>query len=230
MKYRSIFFDLDHTLWDFDTNAYHTLKELYEKYALDTHGIPVFDTFLARYKAINEEMWGGYGRGTVTKEDLRYKRFYRTLSEFGVDNENLSRSIGEDYVSLGPSRKTLFPFTTEVLEYLSEKYELFILTNGFEEVQHLKLQTCGIKDHFRDVITSERAGYKKPDKRMFDYAIQLSGAACSEVLMVGDSLEMDVGGARSCGIDQVYFNPAKLPHTEKVTFEIGCLSELKSIL
>ena len=230
MRYSSLFFDLDHTLWDFDTNAYHTLKELYEKYSLADRGIAPFDEFLEKYRKINHEMWGSYGKGDVTKEDLRYGRFQRALLEFGVDDESLSRAIGNDYVAISPVKTALFPFTAEVLDYLSQKYELFILTNGFEEVQHLKLSSSGINKYFRDVITSERAGYKKPDKRMFEYAIKLAGKTPGEVLMIGDALDIDIAGARQAGIDQVYFNPSKGPHTEKVTYEIGCLSELKRLL
>lgn len=230
MRYRHIFFDLDRTLWDFDTNAYHTLKELYAKHALESRGIASFPVFLERYKQINDEMWTGYGKGEVTKEMLRYERFHRALKEHGVDDPELSRNIGNDYVALSPIRTTLFPFTENVLEYLSAKYRLYILTNGFEEVQHLKLQASGIRKYFHEVITSERAGYKKPDKRMFDYAIRLAETSAADALMIGDSLEIDIAGARNAGMDHVYFNPSRQQHSEPVTYEIGCLSELVKLL
>lgn len=230
MKYKHIFFDLDRTLWDFETNAYHTLSELYVKHDLASRGITSFDDFLERYKRINTEMWGKYGLGTITKEMLRNERFQRTFAEFGVNDEQLSLAIGTDYIALSPVRTALFPYTAEVLAYLAGKYQLYILTNGFEEVQHLKLERSGIKHHFRDVITSERAGFKKPDKRMFHYAMELAGAEACEVLMVGDMLDVDIAGARDCGIDQVYFNPAREPHNDTITYEISCLSELKKML
>lgn len=230
MKYHHIFFDLDHTLWDFDTNAYQTLQELYEKYFLEARGVRSFSTFIDRYKQINDEMWTQYSKGQITKESLRSERFYRALLEHGIDDRELSIAIGNDYVAFSPIKTALFPFTVETLAYLGKKYGLYILTNGFEEVQHLKLDSSKIKHHFKEVITSERAGYKKPDKRMFEFALRLAGANAQEVLMVGDTLDVDIAGARDAGIDQVYFNPAKLPHNEKVTYEINCLSELQKLL
>lgn len=230
MRYSHIFFDLDRTLWDFETNAFLTLKELYEKHGLAARGVAPFDDFLERYKRINIEMWNSYGKGTITKEMLRSDRFRRTFAEYGVDDDALSDAVGLDYITLSPARTALFPYAADVLAYLSEKYHLHILTNGFEEVQHIKLERSGIKSFFREVITSERAGYKKPDKRMFSFAMGLAGANAEETLMIGDSLEIDIAGARECGIDQVFFNPAKEKHNEKVTHEISCLSELKNLL
>jgi putative hydrolase of the HAD superfamily len=230
MKYRHIFFDLDRTLWDFETNAFLTLTELYNKHGLKERGIAPFDDFLERYKRINIEMWDGYGKGTITKEMLRNDRFQRAFAEFGVHDKELSLAFGSDYVKLSPARTALFPYAADVLAYLSEKYELHILTNGFEEVQHIKLERSGIRKHFKEVITSERAGFKKPDQRMFGYAMQAANAQAGEALMIGDSLDIDIAGARDSGIDQVFFNPAKEKHAHKVTYEIGCLSELKNIL
>jgi putative hydrolase of the HAD superfamily len=230
VRYQHIFFDLDRTLWDFETNAYHTLIELFAKHKLEERGVRSFIDFLERYKKINDEMWGQYGQGTITKEMLRYDRFHRVLVEHGVNDPDLSRALGNDYVSSSPVKTALFPFTTETLAYLSAKYRLYILTNGFEEIQHLKLNSANISHHFSEVITSERAGYKKPDRRMFEYALSLAKASPDEVLMVGDMLDIDIAGAREAGIDQVYFNPSKQPHTEKVTYEISCLSELQKLL
>ena len=230
LRYRHIFFDLDRTLWDFEANALLTLQELFAKHRLEARGVRSFDDFLERYKQINIEMWNQYGKGTITKEMLRFDRFHRVLVEHGVDDIELSRTFGDDYVYSSPSKTALFPFTVETLTYLSSKYGLYILTNGFEESQHLKLDSAKIRHHFKEVITSERAGYTKPDTRMFEYALDLAKAGPDEVLMIGDALDIDIEGARNAGIDQVYFNPGKLPHSEEVTYEISCLSELQKIL
>jgi putative hydrolase of the HAD superfamily len=230
LKYRHIFFDLDRTLWDFETNALLTLGELYGKYNLSERGVSSFMAFLKTYTQINDEMWAGYGKGTITKEDLRFGRFYKALADHGVNDEALSRAIGDDYIALAPSRTALFPHTIEALEYLSAKYPLYILTNGFEESQHVKLQNAGLTKYFKEVITSERAGYKKPDTRMFQYALELANAGANESIMIGDALEIDIEGARNAGMDQVFFNPARHSHNEKVTYEISSLHELMSIL
>lgn len=230
MRYNHIFFDLDHTLWDFDTNSYLTLKELYVKHGLEARGVRSFEGFVERYRQINNEMWGQYSKGTITKESLRSERFYRALFEHGVDDQELSITIGNEYITLGPVKTALFPFTVEALTYLHAKYGLYILTNGFEEVQHLKLDSSKIRHYFKEIVTSERAGYKKPDKRIFEYALDLAKADENEVLMIGDTLDVDIAGARDAGIDQVYFNPSGLKHSEKVTYEINCLSELMNLL
>src|SRR5688572_21955976 len=161
-QYKHIFFDLDRTLWDFETNARETLLELYVKYKLPEQGVDSFDKFHERYLAINENMWKHYIRGSINKETLRVKRFYDTLKKFGIRNKHLTLALSDDYIELSPQRTNVFPHTHEVLGYLHKKYDLHIITNGFEEVQYTKLEKCNISTYFKHVITSERAGAQKP--------------------------------------------------------------------
>jgi putative hydrolase of the HAD superfamily len=228
--YQHIFFDLDHTLWDFDTNAKETLEELYLQHNLKTRNVPDAASFINTYKEINEACWALYRRNEMTKDVLRTIRFRKTLEHFGTKDETLSDRIGDDYVAACPLKTNVIPGTYELLDYLKGKYPLHIITNGFEEIQDIKMRESRLTHYFQHRITSEQVGHKKPDARVFTHALEVTGAQLSESLMIGDSLEADVLGAKAFGMDQVYFNPESVTHNETVTHEISELIELKSIL
>jgi len=228
--YSHLFFDLDRTLWDFETNSYETLTEIIERYQLVQKGLGDIDLFVKEYYVINDKLWEEYRVGTIDKETLRYERFRRALIKYGITDNSLINHIGNDYVNLSPIKTNLIPYTKEVLSYLYDKYELYIITNGFEEVQHIKLKESGIDSYFKDVITSERAGCKKPDERIFKFSMKLANAHAKTSLMIGDCLVADIGGARNAGIHQVFFNPNSIEHNENVTYEIKSLNELKQIV
>jgi putative hydrolase of the HAD superfamily len=229
-SYKHIFFDLDHTLWDFERNSRETLEELFEIYSLKQYGINAFEDFLTIYKQVNDEKWDLYRKGLLTKATLRATRFYDTLLRFEVDHPELAAEIDHEYISRSPHKTNLFPHAIEVLGYLSEKYQLHIITNGFSEVQDIKITKSGLQPFFTHRITSETVGVNKPDPVIFRHALKLAGAKRTESIMIGDNLDVDIIGARRVGLDQVYFNPDKKAHGEKVTFEILNLSELKSFL
>ena len=230
MEYETIFFDLDHTLWDFNANSREALTEISLKYQFTDKGIPSLQHFLDEYFAINERMWEEYRKNVISKEVLRYDRFYEALKKFDIDDRELARAIGNDYTGSAPYKTNLFPHTFEVLDYLKGKYTLHIITNGFEETQHLKLKNSKIDHYFSDVITSERSGYKKPDERMFHFSLNTTNAKAESSLMIGDSLEADVLGAKNVGMRQVYFNPEQKEHSEELTHEVKNLKELFEIL
>ena len=227
--YKHIFFDLDHTLWDFNVNCFLTLEELYESYQLHHLGFPL-DAFQKTYLKINNQMWDGFHKGTVTKEDIREKRFEYTFNDLGYQKKDVPGTMENDFLRICPAKGRLFPYTYEVLDYLKEKYTLHIITNGFKETQHIKLSTSGLSKYFKEVIESDVCGFKKPDKRIFDHALELGHAKKEESLMIGDDFEADVLGARNAGIDQVFVNRNNFSHKEMITYEIDCLSKLKEIL
>lgn len=229
-KYKHLFFDLDHTLWDFISNSEETLTELYTSY--DLYQLLKTDVghFLNTYYRINEEKWDLYRKGSIDKETLRKERFLHTLQYYGCDNEELCVKLETEYIGNSPYKTTLIPGTIEVLDILKEKYTLHIITNGFNETQSIKIEKSGLKDYFEEIITSEMAGANKPAAAIFVESLQRAGAIRKESLMIGDNLIADIIGARNCGIDQVYFNPGNLSHSEKVTFEIKDLRELLLIL
>ncbi len=228
--YSHIFFDLDRTLWDFEANTQIVLSELFCKYGLDSRCTGSCSAFIRRYQEVNEILWGYYREGRIGKNDLRLKRFHLTLQDFGVDDIALSRSISQDYICESPKRTALIEHTHDTLAYLKRKYVLSIITNGFDDVQHLKLRHAGLSEYFASVITSDGAGAKKPDASIFRHSLEAVNAMPERSLMVGDHLEIDIVGARSAGLDQVFFNPGRIAHTEKVTYEIASLDELTRIL
>ena len=229
-KYKHLFFDLDRTLWDFDQSALKTFALLYEKHALKQKGIPYLPTFFSTYNKHNDLLWESYRNGELTKEILRDLRFIQTLSSFDIKDEALAVTLSEEYLFYAPRTVYLFPGAAEVLKKLHPHYELHLITNGFEEVQHIKIQTANLDQYFKKLITSEAAGVKKPDPLIFDYALQQTGASKGESLMIGDDLEVDILGAQNFGIDQIYFNPEGLPHEARPSFEIRHLNEIPDLL
>jgi putative hydrolase of the HAD superfamily len=230
MLYKDLFFDLDRTLWDLDSNSKEALFEIFTQYNLEQIGVFNFDAFFQNYQNINDKLWDDYRKGLVFKEDLRYNRFILTLDAFGIQDIALAKKIGDQYVETAPLRTKLLPNAMEVLHYLKSKYSLHIITNGFEEVQQLKMKNSGLSPFFNEIITSDRAKYKKPDPRIFAFALHQTGAKRNDSLMIGDNLQLDVIGAKNMGIAQVFFNPEGLRHECEVTYEIKDLSELIQFL
>lgn len=230
MKYRHLFFDLDHTLWDFETNADETLRHLFELHELGRHGIAV-EKFIQEYSDINHGLWRLYQGGKITQQQLRSVRFPRTFVQLGLREEDAPAGISEQFTDILPRKKAVFPHTYEVLDYLRDKgYRLHLITNGFRDIQYIKLDASRLTEYFEEIVTSECCGHLKPDTRIFEHALERTGATAPESLMIGDNLECDVLGAYNAGLDQVYFNPAKHRHFNQITYEISCLSELKEIL
>jgi putative hydrolase of the HAD superfamily len=228
-KYKHIYFDLDRTLWDFDSNAKETFQDIYEKHEL--HKIfNNFDNFYHTYVKHNERLWKIYRDGKIKKSVLAFKRFALTLEEFGVKDEGLAKIIGQDYIEISPTKKRLFPGTYETLEYLKNKYNLYIITNGFNEVQFTKLKNSKLDTFFKKIFTSENAGAQKPNAKIFEHALKSVNARKKESVMIGDDIDTDIIGAKKFGLDQVYFNPLGKKHSEDITHEITSLKELQNIL
>ena len=229
-KYKHIFFDLDHTLWDFDTNSKVVLKEIYAEFELKLHGVPSFEAFHATYLPINSQYWAKYHHGLLTKDQLRTGRFVETLRRFRIDDIPLAGAISLQYTDRSPFQTALFPDAIETLDYLKEKYELHIITNGFEEIQGVKIRQSRLEDYFKHIFISEKIGHQKPQKEIFLHAMEAAGAAVMESLMIGDNMQTDIAGARSVGMDQVFFNPHQTKTREKATYEIAELKVLRDIL
>ncbi|MBC8147364.1 MAG: noncanonical pyrimidine nucleotidase, YjjG family [Bacteroidetes bacterium] len=229
-KYKHLFFDLDRTLYDFDKNAYHTFKDIYSMFDLKAKGVEDFNEFYKIYNHHNNELWDLYRKEEIAKEKLSYYRFELTLNHFGVNHIQLAKSIGKEYVTLSPKKTKLFPHCRETLDKLHPHFEMHIITNGFEEVQFAKLKNTDLMKYFDKIITSERAGIKKPTAEIFEYSLIQAGAKANESIVIGDDLNVDIIGARNVGIDQVYVNYDHEQHNEEITFEIDSLDKLESIL
>ncbi|MCD4734755.1 MAG: YjjG family noncanonical pyrimidine nucleotidase [Bacteroidales bacterium] len=229
-KYTHIFFDLDHTLYDFDKSSYETFSELYYKYCLFDKGIENLDNCYTRYRKINEELWALYKEGKLEKKFLNVQRFYLTFKEFGIDDRTFAEHFAIDYITESPLKLCLFPGAWEVLNYLQDKYKLHIITNGFEEVQFKKIKANELNKYFQTITTSEEAGVKKPFSGIFELALQKAEAKVCESLMIGDDIEVDIKGAKSVGMDQMFFNIENIQHSDLITFEINSLYDIVNIL
>ncbi len=229
-KYRHLFFDLDHTLWDFEANARVTLLELYQNMQLEKRGVNDFDLFHKNYLAHNEKLWERYRNGYIKQEELRIKRMWLALLDFKIADELLAKEMSIRFLDLLPTRTILFPYTMEILQYLTnKKYELHLITNGFEKTQHSKLKYSGLDKYFKEVITSEGSSSLKPNKAIFDFAFSRTGATPAESIMLGDSIDVDILGAMKAGIDQVFINHLNISIDIKPTYVVSSLKELEKI-
>ncbi|MFY7963799.1 MAG: YjjG family noncanonical pyrimidine nucleotidase [Chitinophagaceae bacterium] len=229
-KYKHLFFDLDHTLWDFETNARQTLNDLYINNALQEKGIDSFDNFFDKYSFHNHRLWDKYTKGQIKQDELRWKRMWLALLEYKIADDMLSRKMSMEFLELLPSKTTLFPYTIEILEYLKNKdYHLHLITNGFESVQHNKLKGCGLTNYFVEIITSEGSNSLKPNKEIFDFALQKAKANINQSIMIGDNVDADIKGGINAGLDTVFVNHLNNDIYEKADYTVFHLKELEAI-
>ncbi|MGO4918295.1 YjjG family noncanonical pyrimidine nucleotidase [Maribacter spongiicola] len=221
-----VFFDLDHTLWDFDKNSALTFQKIFKDQKLDI----ALPDFLEVYMPANLKFWKLFREEKITKTELRYQRLKSVFDIMGyVASDDLINLLSEEYINHLSSFNTLFPNTIEVLDYLQPKYKLHIITNGFQEVQDKKLRNSGIHSYFDQIIDSEMAGVKKPNPIIFNLALSRADALPEKSLMIGDSLEADIMGAQSVGLHTIHFNAHK-EKTHTVAPIIYDLQEIKSFL
>lgn len=231
MKYKHIFFDLDHTLWDFEMNAKESLQDVYTLNDLQSKGIDDFDKFFNWYSYHNERLWGKYTKGLIKQDELRWKRMWLALLDFKIADEALSKKMSVEFLEILPTKKNLFPYTMEILEYLKVKgYKMHLVTNGFEAVQYNKIRNSNMQDYFIEVITSEASMALKPNKEIFDFALMKANATIEESIMIGDNLDADIQGGMNAGLDTVFVNHLKIKPHIQATYEVHHLKELENIL
>jgi putative hydrolase of the HAD superfamily len=217
-------------LWDFDKNSRDTLEDIFTVFKLyHQHGFDL-EKFFKAYMKTNEKLWESYRKNKVSKEVLRDRRFFETLNILGVKDRSLAEEISAYYLLHCPLKQQLLPYVPEVLDYLSERYQLHIITNGFGDAQRTKLEITGIGKYFDCIVISEEVGHKKPSRKIFESAVSQVNGLMEQSLMVGDDLRVDIRGAAGAGMDQVYFNPAGRIHRYRVTYQVSCLSELRTML
>jgi YjjG family noncanonical pyrimidine nucleotidase len=231
MKYKHIFFDLDHTLWDFEKNSAESLEEIFHQLALFDHGIHSMELFIQSFLRINTQLWNDFDTGKFHHSYIRENRFLMVFDELGIKCPDNHLEIGELYLHTLPGKKHLLDGALETLHYAkSAGYAMHIVTNGFTEIQARKIASSGISHYFDNVITFENANAKKPDPAIFAYAVEQADASVEECIMIGDNWVADILGANRFGIDTVYYNPAGLVFDQKPTYDIRNLKELKFIL
>lgn len=227
MNIEHIFFDLDHTLWDFEKNSGLTFQKLFKDFKVDVAP----DQFLKAYKPINKKYWKLYREEKVSKDDLRYYRLREAFDalEFSVADE-LIDTIAIKYIEYLPDFNHTITGAVELLDYLQEKYQLHIITNGFQEVQSLKMKKSGLLGYFDQIITSESVGVKKPNPRIFHHALQVSNALQENSMMIGDNLEADVEGAVNAGLQAIHCNFDNEFTEAKNIVSVASLLEIKQYL
>lgn len=225
-KITDVFFDLDHTLWDFDKNSAHTFQKIFIDQKINVE----LNDFLKVYVPANLKFWKLYREEKITKEELRYQRLKSVFDEMKYPaTDDIINVLSEEYINHLSSFNSLFPNTIEVLNYLRPNYKLHIITNGFQEVQEKKLRNSGIHGFFDQIIDSEMAGVKKPNPIIFNLALNKAGAKPERSLMIGDSLEADILGAKSLGFHTIHFN-AHRENSHDLAPIIYDLEEIKSFL
>ncbi|WP_145858644.1 YjjG family noncanonical pyrimidine nucleotidase [Pedobacter suwonensis] len=226
---KHIFFDLDHTIWDFDRNAEETLNELYHTYQLDTLGLKSCTDFISTYTQNNHQLWADYHLGKITKDFLRSERFSKTFIQLGIHPDAVPHQFEDDYVSISPTKTNLFEDAENVLSYLKQKYTLHIISNGFKETTLTKMNLSNLNPYFENVIISEDVGVNKPNPIIFEYALDKAQAIKAESIMIGDSLEADIYGALNFGMEAIFFNPLQKEKPEDVKQQIVHLEELLTL-
>lgn len=232
MAYKHLFFDLDHTLWDFERNSAECLADIYEIFDFQNLNISSLEAFQQEFSIVNRRQWSLLEQNLITHDELRRRRFQETLENLGVKGlkKSFGLEINEYFLELLPKKAHLIDGAVEVLDYLLPKYDLHIISNGWQDIQVNKMKSSEIHHYFGEIITNELAGTRKPDRRIFDYAIEVTKADLVESLMIGDNYEADVLGAINANMDTVFYNPDDIPTGQKPTFDIKKLVELKEIL
>ena len=224
---KHVFFDLDHTLWDFEKNSALTFQKLFKEFEISLN----YKSFLDAYVAINLKYWRMYREEKISKEDLRYRRLKDAFDIVHYEiSDELINVLAIEYIEQLPLFDHLFEGTFEILDYLKEKYQLHIITNGFKEVQSKKMSSSKIDHYFDQVITSESVGVKKPNPRVFEHAIQSANATKENSIMIGDSLEADIEGAINYGIPAIYCDFEKKNVRSSQYTTVTSLLEIKQYL
>lgn len=230
MKFvKHIFFDLDHTLWDFEKNSSEAIVELFYQYELNKK-IDSFADFIEDYQQINFKYWDRYNKGEIDKHTVRYGRFHELFLKYKIENHiAFAEEFADQYVNIAPYKTHLFPDTHEVLQYLQNKYKLHLITNGFKEVLDKKIKHTNLEPYFDLILSAEDVGVNKPHPLVFETALKRTNALASESLMIGDSYEADILGAKNAGMHTLHFNPKQEPKKSE-SAEIHRLRELIGIL
>ena len=221
-----IFFDLDHTLWDFDKNSSVAFEKIFKKQHPNIDSV----VFIEIYAPINQACWKLYQVDKITHEELRYQRLKQTFDalNYSISDEEIDR-IANDYIEFLPDNNQLFDGAFEVLDYLFSKYNLHIITNGFAEVQQKKINKSGLNNYFKTITNSEMAGVKKPHRNIFEFALSLAKVKRENALMIGDCIDADVRGALNFGMKAILFDEKEI-HSHQDVVTINHLLELKKIL
>ena len=229
-RYKNLFIDLDDTIYDFSGASRESFRETYDLLHYERY-FDSFEHYLSLYEPYNLELWRIYGEGKITKEELNRRRYSHPLECVGVNDQQLADRFCREALGRIPTKGPLMPGAMEIIEYLRPKYNMYILSNGFKELQSRKMRTAGIDGYFDALILSEDIGVNKPNRELYEYALAKTGSKLSESLMIGDMFDTDIVGAANIGMEQMYYNPKeKKGHAFTPTYEVTHLLQIKEIL
>ena len=228
MPVKTIFFDLDHTLWDYDTNARETLFEIYDDFKLN-RGFSSAEEFFQTYLVHNEKLWHLYNHGKINRDDIRERRFYQVIADAGMEDKKMAEAMSDQFMEVCPHKTAVMPGTYEILEFLKPNYQMGIITNGFTDTQDIKMKKTGLDDFFEMVITSESAKARKPSAEIFNTALSESGARTEEVIMIGDNRATDIGGALAIGWKTIWYTK-EVEEAPENCWKVGHLEEIAAIM
>ena len=229
-KYKNIFIDLDDTIYDFAAASRESFQEAYNLLGYKEY-FRSFEHFMSLYEPYNLELWKRYGEGKITKNELNHKRYAYPLKMVGIDNQELADTFCREVLGRIPTKNKVIPGAIELLDYLQPKYNLYILSNGFKELQSRKMQTAGLLKYFKRLVLSDDIGINKPRPELFIHALQVADASTEECIMIGDMFDTDITGAAGVGMDQIFFNSKGLDTLPfEPTFKVRKLLEIKEIL
>lgn len=234
-QYKAVFIDWDQTIGDWDFAARHAQEDLYNKYHLSEF-FPSSEQWFNAYEEHNLVLWGQYGKGEINRQFLQRDRFlYPILQRLGLGFApqplvDLADQIGHDFLQLTNKYFTLLPDASKMVQYLADKYPLTIVSNGFSEVQHYKIEHSGLKQYFKFVLLSEEVGINKPQAGIYLHALELNGVNADEAIMIGDSYNSDIQGAKNANIDQIWIRPASASSDQSATYEVTDITQIKDIL
>ena len=229
-RYKNLFIDLDDTIYDFSGASRESFQETYDLLHYERY-FDSFEHYLSLYEPYNLELWRIYGEGKITKEELNRRRYSHPLECVGVNDQQLADTFCREALGRIPTKGPLMPGALELLEYLRPKYNMYILSNGFKELQSRKMRTAGIDGYFDALILSEDIGVNKPNRELYEYALVRTGSKLNESLMIGDMFDTDIVGAANIGMEQMYYNPKeKKGHAFSPTYEVTHLLQIKEIL
>ena len=231
MAYKSLFIDLDDTLWDIHQNGKECLEEIYNDYGYEKY-YPTFDAYYSVYMPNNHRLWALYRNGMIKKEELIVERFLVPMRVFGINDPVYAKELSNDFLERTTLKTRLIEGAVDLLEYLKPKYRMHILSNGFREVQYKKIENSGLRPYFDKIILSEDAGINKPHADMFTHALKSTNSRRDQVVMIGDSWEADIVGAYRSRIAQIWFNPGgeAMAREFEPTHTVRRLEEIKAIL
>jgi putative hydrolase of the HAD superfamily len=228
LKIRHLFFDLDHTLWDFEKNSKICIRQIYEQHKFIFPAEIGFEVFFQKFSTINSAMWNQLDLSLITHEYLRIFRFQKVLQALDIEiDEQFSLELNQMLLDILPYQQHLMDDAFDTLEVLASRdYKMHIISNGYQDIQIKKMKSGGIYHFFNQIITNDIAGARKPEKAIFDFALYKADADIGNSLMIGDNLIADIEGAKNAGLRTIYFNPEIEENNSENISELKYLLEI----